>query len=70
MTIVITKGYKGATDAYNLTRHKDQNGTYVTLRKNKLPRGSVWHRLHSVEHRAISPSLMKAVEEAYELLNS
>ena len=50
MTIMLHKDRRKATRAFNLTRFTDQNGRHVELRKNKLPRGKLWRRLHNIDH--------------------
>ena len=46
---------------YNLTRYKNQNGKWVELRKNKMPRGNVWRRLMDCEWQALAVRTDSAV---------
>ena len=59
MTVIIGGLPIDRTKAYNLTRYEDQNGNLVEVRKNRLPRGKTFKRLHDIEWRAMGEDLKR-----------
>lgn len=67
MTVMVHKDPSRETHAFDLHRYRDQNENPVELRKNKLPRGNVFHRLLDLRHKKVYASLVETANELEDL---